>query len=391
MNFRDVLTDDEGNVAVIFFTNRVSIHAPSMKHLSFDATFFTVPKLFRQLFTVHTLINDHSFPMIYVLMTSKSEQLYSSVTSAINTTFPELDPESLMGDFELASRNAMQSAFPQAVLSGCHFHFSQALWKKLQKLGLVQIYKQDLSIKKHVKLLMALPFLPANLINPMAQTLFSQEFDHLTAQQKSGFRKFHSYIKRFWLETITPEKISVFDLSRSTNNDCESFHSRLKAKIKTHRPNIWSFLGHLNNIMHDTDLDIERLHNGLQLGRPKSRATLKNMEKRMSLKEKLSNDEINPQNYLTAVAHTFDSSLSNFSQGSPSDEESDESEAEMEEEEHQADARTACPVCLQPRVDTYVLLPCFHGFCDACSTRFPMGAPCPVCRTINTGRQQVFL
>ncbi len=390
MNLREVVTDDDGEMALIFFTNMVFTLVSTMKHLAFDGTFFVVPKLFKQLFTIHTVIMDHSFPMIYVLMTAKSEQLYSCVSSAIKAMVPELVPESLMGDFELAARNAMHSAFPEALLGGCQFHFSQALWKKIQKLNLVQSYKQNPAIKKHVKMLFSLPYLPADSIRQVAATLFSNQLDGLTPNEKVSFRKFHSYIQRFWLDTITPERLSVFQLSRGTNNDCESFHSRLKSKIKTHRPNIWSFLGHLNNFMEDVQLDIERMNNGLQISRRRARSSVKNVERRDQLKQKLSNDQITAMTYLAAIAHTFDNCAFVSSQANPSDEESEESDQEEQDHLDHA-ARNRCPVCLQGREETYVLVPCFHAFCQSCSSRFPSGTPCPVCRTINTGRQQIYL
>ena len=46
------------------------------------------------------------------------------------------------------------------------------------------------------------------------------------------------YIKKYWLTHISPEELSIFELSISTNNGAESYHSKLKARIRTSHPRI---------------------------------------------------------------------------------------------------------------------------------------------------------
>ena len=48
----------------------------------------------------------------------------------------EAEHDQLMIDFERALRNAFSTAFPDMEISGCNFHFSQALEKKAVKLAL---------------------------------------------------------------------------------------------------------------------------------------------------------------------------------------------------------------------------------------------------------------
>jgi hypothetical protein len=48
-----------------------------------DGTFKCVPRGFVQLFTIHAESNGVLFPLIYVLMTSKSQQLYTAVSKVI--------------------------------------------------------------------------------------------------------------------------------------------------------------------------------------------------------------------------------------------------------------------------------------------------------------------
>lgn len=60
-------------------------------------------------------------------------------------------------DFEQAAIGAARSTFTGAQIKGCLFHFSQAIWRKVQNIGLAPIY-EDGDVKKLVKSLGALAF-----------------------------------------------------------------------------------------------------------------------------------------------------------------------------------------------------------------------------------------
>ena len=47
----------------------------------------------------------------------------------------------LMSDFELALIQATALNFLNASHKGCYYHFKQAIWRKVQSLGLVEEYK----------------------------------------------------------------------------------------------------------------------------------------------------------------------------------------------------------------------------------------------------------
>ncbi|XP_067667517.1 uncharacterized protein [Haliotis asinina] len=46
-------------------------------------------------------------------------------------------------DFEIAAINAIETVFPNCNIRGCYFHFTQALWRKVQTLGFNEAYQQD--------------------------------------------------------------------------------------------------------------------------------------------------------------------------------------------------------------------------------------------------------
>ena len=71
-----------------------------------------------------------------------------------------LAPQNVMVDFELAVLNAITTSFPDSSKKGCFFHFSQAIFKKIQSLGLQVRYKDDEDFAHKVRMLAALAFVP---------------------------------------------------------------------------------------------------------------------------------------------------------------------------------------------------------------------------------------
>lgn len=106
----------------------------------------------------------NTVPVVFVLMTIKSQSLYQTVLSHVSEVAAnigiELNPTMILTDFELAMINAFSHEFKGASQVGCFFHFSQNLWKKVQKSGLVSQFSSQ-GLNDHFKRLQALAFLPA--------------------------------------------------------------------------------------------------------------------------------------------------------------------------------------------------------------------------------------
>lgn len=164
---------------LIFCTTSNLQHLQNANYWIVDGTFKTVPILFQQLYTVHALVggNDNAtiFPMVYALMTNKSEESYLRFFQELielgETSGYSLSPPLILSDFEQAVISASQIKFPNTVNKCCFFHFSQNLWRRIQSAGLSVEYgtNEDLSIK--LRYLSALAFLPSAEI-PLA-------FDHV--------------------------------------------------------------------------------------------------------------------------------------------------------------------------------------------------------------------
>ena len=123
-----------------------------------DGTFLSSPKKYYQIFNILGKEKNSGkiIPLIYVLMSSKSFDLYYTLFSHINTLLIKLNIEvnfdkiAFMLDFEKASRLALIKVFPKSQILGCYFHYVKAFWYKAKKIGLTR--------KKHLKETMILLF-----------------------------------------------------------------------------------------------------------------------------------------------------------------------------------------------------------------------------------------
>ena len=74
-------------------------------------------------------------------------------------------------DFESAIWGALRKVLPTVKIMGCVFHWTQALWRNIQALGLQSAYTSDYGTFKFLRRVMALPFLPHDQIDDVFDIL----------------------------------------------------------------------------------------------------------------------------------------------------------------------------------------------------------------------------
>ena len=117
--------------------------------------------------------------------------------------------------------------FPGVAILGCYFHWAQAVWRKVQELGLTNAYRQDNKTHRYICKLLSLPYLPAEHIIPV---FTAHQHKAVTTQ----LQKLTDYIYNTWLQSphwpVT--SWSVFGCYTRTNNNVEDWHYRLNNKAK---------------------------------------------------------------------------------------------------------------------------------------------------------------
>lgn len=365
----------EDQVGVVFFSDEIRSILSEVTNIQFDGTFYTVPVQFYQLWTIFIAVGRHTLPAIHCLLSAKTQGLYKTVLDNIIIHIPQLKPKASMSDWEPAARNAFKEIFPEIINYGCLFHYTQRIWAKTQKLGLTDAFKNNPEIARFIRQLMAIPFLPASLIYPTYSLIPTPTLENTEAVKLTKLKK---YVKKHWLIQTPPEELSIYELNIATNNGAESYHSKLKARIRTSHPRIWTFMSYINEIILDVDNDIGRFRSGKEITRTRKTTSVRNEEQRASLKHKLSVGEFTPWQFLQAISHTIGSVQIQHSEISePEDSEDDHEEQYANNPDH------LCVVCLLPRTTTWIFMPCRHAnFCSDCSHQvIELEQQCPICRS----------
>ena len=162
-------------------------------------------------------------PLLFVLVSGRKTHDYKDVLRAVIGLLPsEPRVKRVVIDFERAMWKGFVSVMPEVELKGCAFHWSQAVWRKVQEYSRQQQYMKHTGTLTYIKRLVALPFLPAQHI-PAA-------FNHLAQDAGSEpLCRLVEYVRYTWLDsTIRPPAAwSVFSLNIRTINDVEGWHRRL--------------------------------------------------------------------------------------------------------------------------------------------------------------------
>ena len=129
-------------------------------------------------------------------------------------------------DFEAALWQSVRGVMPHVRLVGCLFHYTQALYRQIQALGLQQSYQTDVGTKSLMRCYMALPVLPAPHIQPV--------FEALVTMSPPLYNPFTNYIREQWIEgnIFTVTDLSIFGMETRTNNDVEGYHYRINSKAQ---------------------------------------------------------------------------------------------------------------------------------------------------------------
>ncbi len=182
----DTQDGDEGRVIV--FATRKNVEVLRRSEIWFvDGTFRVCPSIFTQLFTVigvwkrttpNGLGEETPVPLVYALLEGKHEEEYvralQVVRDAVNRfRIQPCTPLKIMSDFEKAILNACNEIFPAVPTTGCFFHLGQAIYRKVQEVGLQQRYNddEDDTIRTYTHMILALAHVPIADVPRMFQVL----------------------------------------------------------------------------------------------------------------------------------------------------------------------------------------------------------------------------
>jgi hypothetical protein len=228
-----------------------------------DGTFKVVPGIFFQLYSIHFSFGHGINPAaVYCLLTSKTAETYATVLRAMKTLIPLAAPTKILVDFERAAMNAFHDAFPVATVTGCYFHLTQALVRKVNEVGLKNLYEVDDAVRVYIRCLAALAYVPPVDVVEAFEILVEATppgIDHLD-EITTYFE--HTYIRGrrlrgpreaygqplFPINSWNQYAAGVDGIARTTNS-VEGWHHGLQGLFHCHHPTTWTFMEGLTRDM----------------------------------------------------------------------------------------------------------------------------------------------
>lgn len=225
---------------VVFTTNRMITALQRCDTLFIDGTFRTAPFPYMQFVTIHGLYHGHVIPLVFALLTNKTVGLYRQLFSHLKrytrrVTGRALRPVNIVLDFEQAILLAVETELPGTRLSGCYFHFTQSLWRKLQNLGLAGIYRRDPQVRATIRKVMAIGFLPVLLVRQNFTMLQGSRRTRRFSRRYPAFQRWLSYVETTYIgnRVLFPPPIwNVFTRGMDTRtiNHLEGTHLSVSVK-----------------------------------------------------------------------------------------------------------------------------------------------------------------
>lgn len=219
-----------------------------------DGTFKVVPTLFFQLYTIHFVFGSGINPAsLYCLLTNKTSESYGKVLHELHSLTPLAAPKTILVDFERAAMNSFRAMFPSAAVSGCYFHLSQSLIRKVMEVGLKTRYENDNSVREYIRCLSALAFVPPEDVVEAFELLVDTMPDADHVDEVTTFFE-HTYIRGrrqrgrgevygpalFPMETWNKHSAAVDGIARTTNS-VEGWHNGLQSLFQCQHPTMWTF------------------------------------------------------------------------------------------------------------------------------------------------------
>lgn len=204
-----------------------------------DGTFKVVPiSNFNQLLIIYAQYNTKIYPIVYALMSRKTQACYLKLFKYLEENVCSLKCSTFITDYERAMKNALKELHPESTLTSCWFHFCQAVRKHVSQIPeLFELIRKNTKAAFIYRQFQCIPLLPENQIKPTFEKLkiIAEKFD------KKSFTNFLSYYKHQWIIKEGPSSICVFKRETRTTGAAEAYNGVIGKKIKSH-PSFFVFV-----------------------------------------------------------------------------------------------------------------------------------------------------
>jgi hypothetical protein len=254
--------DDEesgGHGIYLIFATRANLQRLSQsQHWFADGTFKSCPKLFNQLYTIHCVQHQTVLPCVFILMTNRREATYHRVFETLEYLQQNLNPVSILSDFERAAINAFITSSPNSDHRGCFFHLTQNIWRRIQdNCEIKNRYIEEPEFATIIKKLACLSFVPVADVTTAYDALMTTKFfyeneillrplldyfeDNYVGRLPGTLRRMNRLPPSIAID-LWNQYDSVLQDVPKTNNNIEGWHRRFSSLLGGQHPTIWKFV-----------------------------------------------------------------------------------------------------------------------------------------------------
>ncbi|GAV08226.1 hypothetical protein RvY_17951 [Ramazzottius varieornatus] len=199
-----------------------------------DGTFHSALQMCSQLYALHGTVDGKSMPLVYALMTDKSQdscglifrKLRERILHLVSLFGPQIQWTYVMSDLERASMAAFRDTFPHVRVVRCYFHHCQAIHRYMcTRLHQKADYDEKGAFHAAARRIMCLALLPeAQIVDA-----FEELEDAMPPAVSDQCQRLLEYYAHTWLDEFQMETICVSELPDRTNNKIEGWHNRINS------------------------------------------------------------------------------------------------------------------------------------------------------------------
>ncbi|XP_048258592.1 uncharacterized protein LOC125384153 [Haliotis rufescens] len=180
--------------------------------------------------------------LIFCLLPNRQRSTYVRLLQKLKETVLQitgapLQPQVIQTDFEVAVMRDVEEELPGTDIRGCFFHYTQAVWKKVQHLEMVNQYRDNPDIHDHVRRAAALPLLPVNMVQ---QSWLDAMEDAPDTPQITSFK---DYMVNTWVDDYAMFRAGIWNhhtnFGPRNNNHLEGWYAYLNKTVQRAHPNIY--------------------------------------------------------------------------------------------------------------------------------------------------------
>ncbi|CAG0896418.1 unnamed protein product [Darwinula stevensoni] len=169
-----------------------------------------------------------SMPVVFAFLPDKRMDTYRKLFQALLEICTKaglsFSPKLFLLDFERAVITTLQLIFPSAMVKGCYFHFTQAIYRKVQELGISGPFMKSKEVKLWIRRVMALPFIPLESIDDVYLWIIAE------APSLSGVQEFLDYLVETWIDD-EEQKINEMHLRKKASPGDNSSNKYIQRKV----------------------------------------------------------------------------------------------------------------------------------------------------------------